>query len=193
MKSILKSFLVVAATVIGLTSATAEELKIATLSVEKIFNEFHMTKKVQAQVKIDQERIQKDNTSRLEHIRSLQDAIEKLSKQRKDATLSDKKRLEVEREIKLKVNEGNAADNERRQWLQRQSKALQEQAAEEQRVILDKINTLIEDYSRKNDFDLVIDSSARSVTRTKVYPFIKDKFDVTEVLIKELNKDAPAK
>lgn len=192
MKSILKSFLVVAATVIGLSSASAEDLKVATVNVEKLFNEFHMTKTVQAQVKIDQERIQKDNASRLEHIRGLQTEIEKLSKQRKDATLSDKKRLEVEREIKLKVSEGNAADNERRQWLQRQSKALQEQTGEEQRAILEKINEQIEDYSRKQDFDIVIDSSARSATRTKVYPFLKDKFEVTAVLLKELNKDAPA-
>ena len=192
MKSILKSFLFVAATVIGLSSASAEDLKVATVNVEKLFNEFHMTKKVQAQVKIDQERIQKDNASRLEQIRTLQTEIENLSKQRSDANLSDKKRLEVEREIKLKVSEGNAADNERRQWLQRQSKALQEQTGEEQRAILEKINEQIEDYSRKQDFDIVIDSSARSATRTKVYPFLKDKFEVTEVLLKQLNKDAPA-
>lgn len=192
MKNILKSFLVVAATVIGLSSASAADLKVATVDVEKLFNEFHMTKKVQSQVKVDQERIQKDNASRLEVIRGLQTEIETLSKQRSDATLSDKKRLEVERQIKLKVSEGNAADNERRQWLQRQSKALQEQTGEEQRAILDKINAQIEDYSRKQDFDMVIDSSSRSATRTKVYPFIKDKFDVTEVLLKELNKDAPA-
>ena len=191
MKSILKSFLFVAATVIGLSSASAEDLKVATVNVEKLFNEFHMTKKVQAQVKIDQERIQKDNASRLEQIRTLQTEIENLSKQRSDATLSEKKRLEVERQIKLKVSEGNAADNERRQWLQRQSKALQEQTGDEQRSILEQINTQISDYSRKQDFDIVIDSSSRSATRTMVFPFLKDKFDVTDVLLKELNKDAP--
>ena len=93
MKNILKSFLVVATAAMSLSSVSAEDLKIASVSMEKLFNEFHMTKKVQAQVKVDQERIQKDNASRLEHIRGLQTEIEKLSKQRGDATISDKKRL----------------------------------------------------------------------------------------------------
>ncbi|MFC5049275.1 OmpH family outer membrane protein [Rubritalea spongiae] len=192
MKKILKSFLVVAATMIGLSSVNAEDLKIASVNVQKLFNEYHMTKKVQAQVKVDQERIQKDNASRLEHIRGLQTEIEKLSKQRSDATISDKKRLELEREIKLKVSEGNAADNERRQWLQRQNKALGEQVSEEQRAIIEKIQEKIADYAREQDLDLVIDKSARSASRTEVFAFTKDKFDVTPVLLEGLNADAPA-
>ena len=159
--------------------------------MEMLFNEFHMTKKVQAQVKVDQERIQKDNASRLEHIRGLQSEIEKLSKQRGDATISDKKRLEIERQIKLKVSEGNAADNERRQWLQRQSKALGEQTGEEQRAILENIQSKIADYAREQDFDVIVDQSSRSATRTPVFAFIKDKYDVTAELLKDLNKDAP--
>ncbi|GAA4585747.1 hypothetical protein GCM10023107_01680 [Actinoplanes octamycinicus] len=177
---------------IGLSSVNAEDLKIASVNVQKLFNEYHMTKKVQAQVKVDQERIQKDNASRLEHIRGLQTEIEKLSKQRSDATISDKKRLELEREIKLKVSEGNAADNERRQWLQRQNKALGEQVSEEQRAIIEKIQEKIADYAREQDLDLVIDKSARSASRTEVFAFTKDKFDVTPVLLEGLNADAPA-
>lgn len=192
MKNILKSFLVVAATAVSLTSVSAEDLKIASVSMEKLFNEFHMTKKVQIQVNVDKERIQKDNASRLEHIRGLQSEIEKLSKQRGDATISDKKRLEIERQIKLKVSEGNAADNERRQWLQRQNKALGEQTGEEKRVILEKIQDKISVYAREHDFDMIVDQSSRSATRTPVFAFMKDKYDVTAILLKDLNKDAPA-
>ncbi|PQJ29960.1 OmpH family outer membrane protein [Rubritalea profundi] len=192
MKNILKSFLVVAATAVSLTSVSAEDLKIASVSMEKLFNEFHMTKKVQIQVNVDKERIQKDNASRLEHIRGLQSEIEKLSKQRGDATISDKKRLEIERQIKLKVSEGNAADNERRQWLQRQNKALGEQTGEEKRVILEKIQDEISVYAREHDFDMIVDQSSRSATRTPVFAFMKDKYDVTAILLKDLNKDAPA-
>ncbi len=192
MKNTLKSFFVIAATVMSLSSVSAEDFKLASVSLEKLFNEFHITKKFHAQVKVDQERIQKGNASRLEHIRGLQTEIEKLSKQRNDATISDKKRLEIERQIKLKVSEGNAADNERRQWIQRQNKALAEQAGEEQRAILEEIQVKIADYAREQDLDMVIDRSSKSATRTPVFAFMKDKYDVTEVLLKDLNKDAPA-
>ncbi|WP_018969533.1 OmpH family outer membrane protein [Rubritalea marina] len=192
MKNISKTILVIAASVMSLTAATAEELKIASVSMQKLFNEYHMTKKVQEQVRVDQERIQKDNAKRLEHIRALQEEIEKLGKKRSDATISDKKRLEIEREIKLKLSEGNAADSERRQWLQRQSKALGEQTSEEQRIILEKIQKYVDDYAREQDLDIIVDNTASSATRTPVFAFMKDKYDVTDVLLKELNVDAPA-
>lgn len=192
MKNIFKSFFAIAFTAVGVSVAQANDLKIASVSIEKLFNEYHMTKKIEAQVKQDQERIQKDNAKRLEDIRGIQTEIQNLSKQRNDATVSDKKRLELERQIKMKYNEGNAADNERRQWLQRQSKALAEQAGEEQKAILKKIEDLIADYARKQDYDMIVDKSARGVTRTNVFAFMKDKFDVTNELLKELNKDAPA-
>ena len=192
MKNISKSILVIAASIMSLTAATAEDLKIASVSMQKLFNEYHMTKKVQEQVRVDQERIQKDNAKRLEHIRSLQEEIEKLGKKAQDATLSENKRLELQREIKLKLSEGNAADSERRQWLQRQSKALGEQTSEEQRVILEKIQKHVDEYAREQDLDMIIDSTASSATRTPVFAFMKDKYDVTDVLLKDLNKDAPA-
>ena len=192
MKNISKSILVIAASIMSLTAATAEDLKIASVSMQKLFNEYHMTKKVQEQVRVDQERIKKDNAKRLEHIRSLQEEIEKLGKKAQDATLSENKRLELQREIKLKLSEGNAADSERRQWLQRQSKALGEQTSEEQRVILEKNQKHVDEYAREQDLDMIIDSTASSATRTPVFAFMKDKFDVTDVLLKDLNKDAPA-
>ena len=164
MKNISKSILVIAASIMSLTAATAEDLKIASVSMQKLFNEYHMTKKVQEQVRVDQERIQKDNAKRLEHIRSLQEEIEKLGKKAQDATLSENKRLELQREIKLKLSEGNAADSERRQWLQRQSKALGEQTSEEQRVILEKIQKHVDEYAREQDLDMIIDSTASSAT-----------------------------
>lgn len=191
MKNISKTILVIAASVLSFSAATAAELKIASVSMQKLFNEYHMTKAVQAQVRVDQERIQKDNAKRLEHIRALQAEIEKLGKKAQDATLSEKKRLDMQREIKLKLSEGNAADSERRQWLQRQSKALGEQTGEEQRVILEKIQKHVDDYAREQDLDIIVDSTASSATRTPVFAFMKDKFDVTEVLLKDLNKDAP--
>jgi outer membrane protein len=177
--------------VLSFSTATAAELKIASVSMQKLFNEYHMTKAVQAQVRVDQERIQKDNAKRLEHIRALQAEIEKLGKKAQDATVSEKKRLDMQREIKLKLSEGNAADSERRQWLQRQSKALGEQTGEEQRVILEKIQKHVDDYAREQDLDIIVDSTASSATRTPVFAFMKDKFDVTEILLKDLNKDAP--
>lgn len=192
MKNILKTICIVAAFAVGITAANAQNLKVATVDMQKLFNEYHLTKTTQENVKVDQAKIQKENSERLKKIRTLQEEIEKLSKQMNDATVSDKKRVELERQIKIKVSEGNAADNERRQWLTRRNKALNENILGEMRSILNEIKEKVEAYARENDFDIVLDKSARSANQVETFVFIKDKFDITAQLLEGLNKDAPA-
>lgn len=192
MKNKFRSFLVIAGFIGSMASAVAEELKIATVDMQKLFNEYHMTKTAQEQLKVDQAAIQQDNAKRLEHIRTIQEAFEKLDKQRKDATISAEKRLEIERDMKMKASEGNAADNERRQWLGRKNKAIQENIGEKMGTILGKIKEQVTTYAREQDFDMVMDKSAVGITRVEVFVYSKDKFDITEALLKTLNKDAPA-
>lgn len=192
MKNILKKLLVLSTVVVGIGSATAAELKVASVNMEKLFTEHHLTKKTKSKVMVDQERIQKSNSERLTNINALNDEIEKLTKQRNDQTISDKRRLDLDRKIRIKISEAKAADNERRQWLGRQNKALSEQVSDEQRVILDKIRDKVSKYAREQDFDIVIDKSALSSSRVNVFAFVKDKFDITDALLKDLNSEAEA-
>ncbi|GAA5494975.1 hypothetical protein Rhal01_01144 [Rubritalea halochordaticola] len=193
MKNILKSICIVAAFAISIGSAAAQNLKIATVDMQKLFNEYHLTQTTQEKVKVDQARIQQENGERLKKIRDLQSKIENLSKQKQDPTVSDKKRVELEREIQMRVSEGNAADNERRQWLARRNKALNENIVAEMRSILGEIREKVEAHARENDFDLVLDKSARSANQVETFVFVKDKFDITAQLLETLNKNAPAK
>jgi len=191
MKNIVKSICLIAGIAISIGTASAQNLKIATVDMQKLFNEYHLTKKTQDQVKLDQAKIQKENEERLKRIRSLQEEIEKLGKQMQDPTVSDKKRVELERTIKLKVSEGNAGDNERRQWLARRNKALNENIVAQMRSILGEIKEKVATHARENDFDIVVDKSARSTSQVETFVFTKDKFDITGSLLEGLNKDAP--
>lgn len=191
MKKMFRSVFVVLGLFGMMNAGVAAELKVASVDMQKLFNEYHGTKTAQEQLKVDQAAIQKDNAKRLEGIRALQEEIDSLTKKRNDATISDGKRLDIEREIKLKLSEGNAADNERRQWLGRKNQALTEHINDQKRVIIGKIKELVTSYARAQNFDLVIDKSAVGVTQVDVFIFSKDQFDVTEAILKDLNKDAP--
>lgn len=191
MKKMFRSIFVVVGLLGSMTASIAAELKVASVDMQKLFNEYHVTKAAQEKLKADQAEIQKDNAKRLEGIRALQEQIDKLSKQRSDATISDGKRLDIEREMKLKLSEGNAADNERKQWLNRKNQALNEHINDQKRVIIGKIKELVNAHARAQNFDIVIDKSAVGITQVDVFIFTKDQFDITEVLLKDLNKDAP--
>ena len=96
------------------------------------------------------------------------------------------------RERKIQANKGNALESNRREWINRRNKAINENIAGEMKKILDVIQDKVSVYATDNDLDVIFDKSAVSASRTKVLAFSKDQLDVTTVILKTLNEGAPA-
>jgi Skp family chaperone for outer membrane proteins len=58
------------------SGANAQRLKIATVDMERLFNEYHKTSSVQRDINIERARIQKDNNLRLKDIRDFVDSLQ---------------------------------------------------------------------------------------------------------------------
>jgi len=165
---------------------------VATVDMQKLFSEYHLTKGAQAKVKGDQAQVGKENNEKLAEIRKIATKIEELNKKIADGTIAPKAKEEFVRERKIQANKGNALESNRREWLNRQNKAINESIAAEMKQILDEIQVKVSAYASDNDLDMVFDKSALSASRTKFLAFSKDQFDVTSVLLKSLNEGAPA-
>jgi len=165
---------------------------VATVDMQKLFSEYHLTKGAQAKVKADQATIGKENNDKLAEIRKIASSIEALNKKIADGTIAPKAKEEFVRDRKLQANKGNALESNRREWLNRRNKAINESIAGEMKKILDEIQDKVSAYASDNDLDMVFDKSAISASRTKFIAFSKDQFDVTSVLLKTLNAGAPA-
>ena len=142
-------------------------------------------KPVQRQIAL----IQKENNEKLEEIRKIADELQKLSKQIEDPVTSAANKEALLRERKLQANKGNALENNRRDWLNRRNKAINESIVTEMRKILGQIQDKVEAYARDNDVDMILDKSARGTTQTLFLVFAKDQFDITASLLDTLNKD----
>jgi hypothetical protein len=54
------------------------------------------------------------------------------------------------------------------------------------------IRKLVEEYAKGESFDYVFDKSGMSTSQVPFLLYTKDATDVTSILLKDLNKDAPA-
>lgn len=172
-------------------SVTADEIKkVATVDMKKLFDQYHLTKGAQEKVKANQAVIQKENNEKLEGIRKIADDLRKLSKQIEDPVTSASNKEKLLRERQHLANRGNALENNRRDWLNRRNKAINESIVTEMRKILGQIQDKVEAFARDNDVDMILDKSARGTTQTHFLVFAKDKFDITASLLETLNKDA---
>lgn len=184
--------LVLAAALCGTASAQEGKLKIATVDMQQLFKEYHRTNEAQKEINVERARIQKDNNDRLARIRELDTELQGMRKQLEDPSISDSKKQTVFNEWNIKQQEGIALDRERREFLQRRNQSLNEKMVQRMKGILEEIRKLVEEKAKGEDYDYVFDKSGLSTSQVPFFLYTKDATDITAVLLKDLNKDAPA-
>jgi outer membrane protein len=194
MKNYLKlSVVVCVLAAMGMGSASAEKLKIATVDMQNLFKGYYRTTEEQQKFSQEFARIQKENSDRLAGIRAMEEQLQALKKKFQDPTLADNLKRKKSQEFQLKLDEAKAMDRERREFLQRRTRALDLKKQASMKGILEEIRQRIIGHSKKEDFDFVLDKSGLSNNQVPFLLYTKDATDITETLLVELNKDAPAK
>jgi len=173
------------------SGANAQRLKIATVDMERLFNEYHKTTSVQRDINIERARIQKDNNLRLKDIRDIDDSLQKIREQLKDEELGDKKRQDLRQEISDLSQDGIHKERERSEFLERRNRTLSEKMTKQMRGILVKIQRAVSERAKAGNYDYIFDQSGNS---NQGIPFVlhaRDTTDLTDSLLEEINQDAP--
>ncbi|MFU8892760.1 MAG: OmpH family outer membrane protein [Luteolibacter sp.] len=165
--------------------------KIATVDMQELFKQYFRTNEAQQQINVERARIQKDNNERLVRIRELETSLGDLRKQIDDPSIADSRKQTLFRDLQAQQQEAVHLDRERREFLQRRNQALNERMVQRMRGILEEIRALVEEQARKDDFDFVLDKSGLSTSQVPILLYTKDATDITGILLKDLNKDAP--
>jgi outer membrane protein len=191
--TLIRSFLAVllAVSLSGVSMAQEGKLKIATVDMQQLFKEYYQTNDAQKQINIERARIQKENNDRLTRIRELENNLATLRKQIEDPAISDSKKQTLFKDWQMQQQEGIALDRERREFLQRKNQALNETMVQRMKGILNQIRKLVEEQAKGENFDYVFDKSGLSTSQVPFLLYTKDATDITAVLLKDLNKDAP--
>lgn len=192
--TIIRRFIALVAATLFVGTAAAQEgkLKIATVDMQQLFKEYHRTNEAQREINVERAKIQKENNERLDRIRTLDTDLQNMRKQLEDPSISDQKKQAVFQDWNVKQQEGIALDRERREFLQRRNQSLNEKMVGRMKGILEEIRKLVEEKAKAEDFDYVFDKSGLSTSQVPFFLYTKDATDITAVLLKELNKDAPA-
>ena len=192
--TIIRRFLTVAIAASLTCIATAQEgkLKIATVDMQELFKQYYRTNEAQKQINVERAKIQKDNNERMAKIREIETSLGKLCKQLEDPAINDSRKQALFKDWQSQQNEGIALDRERREFLQRRNQLLNEKMLQKMKGILEEIRKLVEEHAKGEDFDYVFDKSGLSTSQVPFLLYTKDATDITAVLLKDLNKDAPA-
>lgn len=158
---------------------------ILVVNMGKVYQNFYKAKNTMAQIESSanqtRQELAKMAAQRDEIVKQLAPIQEKM----RNAALSDEaKRKIYETEAQPKIAEATAIENRMKEMQQNASQHLQKNIANTRQVQIQEIVEVLKKLAADKKADFVLDHTAA--------PFYKPEADITDELIKAVNKNAPA-
>ena len=179
-----------------LTSASlaSADLKIAVVDLSKAFEAYYKTKDAQAHLKEKQDAYQKEIQDLITDYSNMGQEADALNKQVNDPTLSAQARADKQKALDAKKQDLMNLGNKIQEMKVERTREIQDEMLRRHKEIVDEISAVVNGYSGPQGYDLVIDKSNQSAASgVSLVLYSSSKLtDITDDIIKLLNKDAPA-
>lgn len=184
--------LILALSLAGLVSSHAADLKFGVVDMSKAFSEFFKTKEAAEKFKGNLDKAQKEMNDRWSVYKNLMTDMQKLKKEASDPIMSPDARQKKAVEFEEKGKELRALEQEIGEAQNRRSSQLKQEDMSIRKGIYDEILVVVRDKSKAENYDFVFDKSGMSLSTVPMLVYYKDAVDITDQIVVELNKAAPA-
>ena len=189
MKSYFAIPLVIASLAFGAVSASAQTVKLGTVDMKKVFENYYKTKDAEARINEARNAAKKEMDDRMDVYNKGVNEVKKMNEEIESPALGKEAKETKSKARDEKVSELNAMQREINEFRQTREKQLQEQSVRMRGGIVDEINKIVEGKVKSDNFDLVLDKSGPSLNGVPVVLFAREAFDFTDDVIKALNKN----
>lgn len=193
MKNIIRSLVALTAMGAFALAARAEPaVKILVVDMAKLYDNHYKTQEQNSKLQADQEkareevdRMKKEGTQLVEEYKNLQE-------QSTNAALTAEAKSKAQNEAQKKMEEIQAKQNEINSFVQNTGQSLNQRLQAFRSVMLEEISKVASDVAKRRGASLLLDKSGPSLIGISSVVYSDPSFDITEDVMKEINKDRPA-
>lgn len=181
-----KSIIILSLFLVSTLFLQGQSIKIATVDIDRIYNEYYKTQEAQKKLETSLENAQKE----IDRLRKEGEVlVEELNQAQSqdDPTLSPEKVEEATNEINLKREEVRQKQIEFRQFVREAQETIQAEEVEYRGVLLAEIQAKITEISKAKKATLVLDTSGKNSNGVSTVYYSSPRWDITEETITALN------
>jgi outer membrane protein len=171
-------------------AAQAQNLKIASIDLKKLFENYWKTKQANANLQTQREEMLKERNALTDRLKKADEEYKKLLESASDQIVSAEERNKRKKAAEEKLLELRQIESATEQFLRNAASTLQETEARMRNNIVKELKESINAKAKAAGYTLVIDSSADTPVGTPVFLYAATE-DITEALTTELNTKAP--
>jgi Skp family chaperone for outer membrane proteins len=165
--------------------------RIVTVDLNRVFNEYYKTPASSAKLKETAETYNKEQDDLLASYRKLSDDLAKLQEDIEKPEYTDDVRAQKRKLVKDKLEEIKAKEAEIQNYRRSHTELLQQATARMRSGIVKEIQEVIAKEARDLGYLYVFDKSGTTLNGLPSIVYSQDALDITDDIIKVLNKNAP--
>lgn len=168
--------------------AESSEFKVALVDLQSLCGSYRKTVNTQREIDLVRAEIQKQSQLFSNEIQRRRDSLDERVLEMRKGNASQEEIDQLRREFPVLVRELQIAHKQKQKKRTEANQALNKQMVRRMSGIMEEIVSLIAQKAENEGYDLVIDSSGKSVNQVAPILFIKGAVDLTEEIRRELSE-----
>lgn len=174
------------------TSVHAQQFKIASVDMSKVFSEYYKTKKAEGDLKERAAACEKELRDQEAELKKLSEQIKKLQEDADNPAFTAEKKSDTRKQIESKTSEGRIKAQQLNEMVQNRKKELDEQRNRSRTQLVDEITKQIQEKAKKDGYSMVVDKTGLTLSGVSPFIYVQDALDITADVIKMINSGAGA-
>lgn len=190
----LPSFLLAFAVLAGALAPAAQAqpaLKICVVDIGKVYDNHYEKNEKEAELRADQQKAEDQLQALNKEGQDLVNQYKQLVDQSKNPALTPEAKAKAESDAKAKLEEINNKQNEVNAFKSNVQQEFQKRVQNFRSLLIDEISRTAADVAKRHGATLLLDKSAVSIYQANVILYSDPAYDITDEVIKEVNKDRP--
>lgn len=171
-------------------SAFAQQLKIATVDLSRVFTNYWKTKQADAALQDMKAEMTKSDKDMLDERQKMVDSYNKLLADANDQAVSPEEREKRKKSAETKLKDIKDKEADIQDFEQKARARLSEQSLRMRDNLLGEIRAAVNSRAKSGNYTLVFDSAAQTADRTPVLLYSSGE-DITDPVLSQLNAAAP--
>lgn len=167
-------------------------IKLVTVDMMSLFDKHYKTEEANAKFNDAAQKAQEQLDELNKRIQSIADEYKDMVEQSKNAMLTPDAQKQKEGEAQKKIEEFQRLQGEAQNFRANTQRSLQQRVKTHRDILLEEISKIVTDIAKRKSATLVLDRSGPNLLGVSTVIYSDPAYDITEEVMKEINKDRPA-
>jgi outer membrane protein len=193
MHKALRSLIAIGTLLAGVTLLHAQPaLKVVVVDMARVYDTHYKTEEANAKFNDAAQRAQEQLDQLNKQLQAAAEEYKQLMEDARSTIRNQQSRDKAEADANVKRNEIERMQNDAQNFRANTQRSLQQRAKNHRDIIMDEIMKVVDDTARARGATLVLDKSGPSVFGVPVVLYSDAGYDITDEVVREVNKDRPA-